>query len=187
MKPYTKQALAEALKSLMQSKPIDRITVRELVERCDVNRQTFYYHFQDIYALLAYIFETETVGAIHGKRSYDTWQQGLHIILMYVQENKKLCVNTYRSIAREYLESFLVGALYDLLGGVFDEVEGAAALAGEPRDFILRFYSYAFCGTLLEWIATGLALPAETLEANIATVMDGIFSAVIDNFAGRMK
>ena len=45
----TKQALSEALKAMMKKKPLNKITVRELVEDCGVNRKTFYYHFEDIY------------------------------------------------------------------------------------------------------------------------------------------
>ena len=53
--PSTKLALANALKKLLQKKFLDDITVKELVEECEVNRQTFYYHFQDIYLSLIHI------------------------------------------------------------------------------------------------------------------------------------
>ena len=44
----TKRALADALKQMMEIKPIAKITVKDLVEICNVNRQTFYYHFDDV-------------------------------------------------------------------------------------------------------------------------------------------
>ena len=44
----TKKALAEALKNAMKSKKFSAITISEIVEACEVNRKTFYYHFQDI-------------------------------------------------------------------------------------------------------------------------------------------
>lgn len=43
----TKKDLAAALKKLMARKPINKITVRELVDECDMNRNSFYYHFDD--------------------------------------------------------------------------------------------------------------------------------------------
>lgn len=48
----TKQSLAAALKNTMKSKKLSKITVTELCTVCNVNRKTFYYHFQDVYALL---------------------------------------------------------------------------------------------------------------------------------------
>ena len=55
MAPSTKLALANALKAQLQKKFLDDITVKELVEACEINRQTFYYHFQDIYDLLHWL------------------------------------------------------------------------------------------------------------------------------------
>lgn len=60
----TKRALAESLKKLMRAKPFSKITVTEIVNDCGVNRKTFYYHFEDIYALLRWIFEEEAVNII---------------------------------------------------------------------------------------------------------------------------
>ena len=57
----TKQALSDALKAMMIKKPLNRITVRELVETCGVNRKTFYYHFEDIYSLLKWTLEQEAL------------------------------------------------------------------------------------------------------------------------------
>jgi len=60
MATSTKKALAAALKKMMEVKPIDKITVKDLVEICGVNRQTFYYHFDDVYDLLECLRRTRT-------------------------------------------------------------------------------------------------------------------------------
>ena len=57
----TKQMLSESLKKFMIRKPLNRITVSNLVSDCNVNRKTFYYHFEDIFALLKWTLEQETV------------------------------------------------------------------------------------------------------------------------------
>ena len=52
MKSYaTKQALANALKQLLQKKQITKITINDITETCGISRMTFYYHFKDIYDL----------------------------------------------------------------------------------------------------------------------------------------
>ena len=182
MAQFTKQALAGALKSMLQTKPLDKITVKDLVETCDVNRQTFYYHFQDIYDLLGWIYKTEALASIKNNRSYATWQQGLLIIFEYVQENRELCINTYRSLAREHLEQFLSEVLYQLLGDVVDEIVGSGPISDDSKDFIIKFYSYAFSGTLLEWIKTGMKTPAVKMVDNISRVMEGNIKSAIKRF-----
>ena len=48
----TRAQLRTAFTSLMAEKPINQITVRELADRADVNRGTFYTHYRDIYDML---------------------------------------------------------------------------------------------------------------------------------------
>ncbi len=45
----TREALLRALVGLLQEKPLNSIKVTELTERADVNRATFYTHYQDIF------------------------------------------------------------------------------------------------------------------------------------------
>lgn len=52
MPSFTKKAILESFLHLLGKKPIDKITVRDIVDDCGINRNTFYYYFQDIYAVL---------------------------------------------------------------------------------------------------------------------------------------
>ena len=52
-----KYALAQSLKKLLSVRKLDKITVKDIVEDCGVNRQTFYYYFRDIYDLLEWNFQ----------------------------------------------------------------------------------------------------------------------------------
>ena len=60
MKDRTKLALAKALQELLNTKTLDEVRVSELCNRCNLQRQSFYYHFQDKYDLVAWIFMQDT-------------------------------------------------------------------------------------------------------------------------------
>lgn len=55
----TKQKIARALRQLMCERPLSKITVQDLMERAQMKRQSFYYHFQDIYDVLGWICEQQ--------------------------------------------------------------------------------------------------------------------------------
>ena len=57
----TKHALAAALKELIAQKPIDKITIHDITERCGIRRQNFYYHFEDVYDLMRWMFQEEAM------------------------------------------------------------------------------------------------------------------------------
>ena len=82
------------------------MTVTELVRFLNVNRQTFYYHFKDLYDLLEWIYITDGEKMIGDKRTTASWQEGLLAIFQYIQDNEAFVRNTYHSINRNYLEHF---------------------------------------------------------------------------------
>ena len=57
MSELTKKALAVSLKKLLSKKELSKITISNITDECGVNRQTFYYHFKDIYDLLEWIYK----------------------------------------------------------------------------------------------------------------------------------
>ena len=89
MSKHTKYALGESLKKILQKKPLNKITVTEIVNDCGVNRMTFYYHFHDIYDLLEWVCVKDAEKALEGKSYHSNWQEGLANLLSKVQENKE--------------------------------------------------------------------------------------------------
>lgn len=73
MSNITKRALEDSLKHLLLKKPVNKITINDITEDCGVNRATFYYHFQDIYALIEWSCEEDSRKALSDNTTYDTW------------------------------------------------------------------------------------------------------------------
>ena len=76
MSQITKNALVTALKKLLSKKELSKITISNITEECGVNRQTFYYHFKDIYDLLEWIFTNEVIEEIDNEIE-ENWQKKL--------------------------------------------------------------------------------------------------------------
>lgn len=91
----TKQVLEESLKKLMLHKPLDKITIRDLTEDCGISRMAFYYHFKDIYDLVEWACLEDATRALAGKKTYDTWSEGLVQIFDAVYENKPFILKDY--------------------------------------------------------------------------------------------
>ena len=151
MSVVTKRALAQSLKALMKKMTLDQVTVKDVVSDCGVNRQTFYYHFKDIYDLIEWIYEIEALESIEKYKSYNNWQQGFYKIFEYVGNNKEFCIHCFNSIAREPLDRYLYNSTYNLLLGVVREVSSGAVTKDKNLSFIANFYTYAFIGIMTHW------------------------------------
>ncbi len=156
MSNITKHALAESLKKLLLKKPLNKITINDLTTDCGISRMAFYYHFKDIYDLVEWACLEESRKALQGKKTYDTWQEGLLQIFEAVYENKPFIINAYNAISREQIENFLFQLTHDLIMGVVEEQARSTSLTQEQKSFIADFYKYSFVGIMLDWIRQGM-------------------------------
>ena len=179
----TKQALEASLKRMMLKKPLDKITIRDITEDCGISRMTFYYHFKDIYDLVEWSCVEDASRALQGKKTYDTWHEGLLQIFKAVLENKPFILNAYRCISREQMERFLFRLTYDLIRGVVDERSQGVEISEEDKAFIAEFYKYSFVGIMLDWIRQGMNADYRLIVEKISITMQGNISHSIQNFA----
>ena len=59
MANFTKRAIKSSFMKLLNEQPLSKISVRDIVEDCGINRNSFYYHFQDIPSLIEEIIKEE--------------------------------------------------------------------------------------------------------------------------------
>lgn len=182
MSQVTKRALAASLIKLLSQKPLDKVTVKDIIEDCGVNRQTFYYHFKDIYDLVDWIFLEMASEFLEGKETYDTWPQGFTQILYGVLRNRRLIMNAYNSLSREQVERFLYALTYDLLLGVVEEEAVDVSIREEDKKFIIDFYKYAFVGFMIDWIKKGMKEQPEAFIEKLSVLIKGDIKRALDRF-----
>ncbi|MHA5221474.1 TetR/AcrR family transcriptional regulator [Dysosmobacter sp. Phy] len=185
MSNTTKQALEAALKEMMLKKPLDKITIRDLTETCGISRMAFYYHFKDIYDLVEWACAEDAAAALQGKKTCDTWQEGLAQIFEAVLENKPFILNAYRCISHDQMERFLYQLTYGLIRGVVEEKSRDAEISEEDKAFIADFYKYSFVGVMLDWIKQGMSGDYQLIVRKVCTTMQGTVSNSIQNFAAN--
>ena len=169
----TKYALEASLKKFLLKKPIDKITIRDLTDDCGISRMAFYYHFKDIYDLVEWSCIEDASRALQGKKTYDTWQEGLQQIFEAVLENKPFILNVYRSVKREQVENYLYSLTYQLIEGVVEEQSENLMVTEEQKKFIADFYKYSFVGVMLDWIKRGMKEAPEEIANMVCVTMHG--------------
>lgn len=177
----TKKALAAALKKLMVNKPISKITVRELVAECGINRNSFYYHFEDIYALFKWMVESEAVEIV---KQYDLmmdYHEVVSFVLDYVENNQYLLTNAYNAIGQAGLKRFLYLDFISCLDNLIDQgarMQGVE-LDADYREFLCAFYAEAIAGTLLDYITHPQARSREKVIAYVERLLRSTLPAAI--------
>lgn len=183
----TKQALGQALKTLMLEKTINKITVRELTESCKLTRHTFYNHFQDVYELLGWIYAHEVIEDFEECCKYERWRQGIDIVLKYTLDNKTICLNTFHSLGREHLEKFLQTTFLCMIRGTIEDIAKGMAVPEIIKEEAADFYTYAIVGEFLRWLEGGLKEKEDEIAQRIIRMMDGTIVCMMQRYADKSE
>ena len=102
----TKKMLADTLKKLIRKKSFSHITVRELTDSCGLNRNTFYYHFEDINDLLKWTLEQEAIDVVKNFDLMLDYEEAISFVMDYIVENEQFLSNIYYSVGLSELRRF---------------------------------------------------------------------------------
>lgn len=183
----TKRALAAALKQAMEQKPLSKITVSELIAACNVNRKTFYYHFQDIYDLLKWMFDQEAIEVIKNFDLIVNTEEALRFIMGYVDENKHIINCAYDSMGHEAIKQFFFADLNDITYHVIENAERILNVSIDQafREFFTRFLTEAAAGILVDWVKNKVDQDEETVLQDILLIYRASITSVLLRRAGK--
>lgn len=150
----TKKMLAESLKKAMARKAFSKITVVEIIEDCGVNRKTFYYHFEDIYALLKWMFEEEAIDVVKHFDLLVDYKSAICFVMDYIDKNDYIINCAYDSIGRDEMKRFFSADFTGVITSVINAAEDKLGKQIDPsfKEFAARFYTEAISGILIDWI-----------------------------------
>lgn len=172
----TEFILAEALKKMMALQPLEQITVKALVEKCDITRPTFYYHFHDIYDLLAWIFLNEKIEGIDKAAS---WQEAILKIGRYCVTNRSLVRQTHESAGRDLLIEFLNNNLYVFHLRAIETIDVQKRIDIDDRKRLALFYSAALNAVLLDWIRSNMKEPLLAITERLSPLVGNYLEPLI--------
>ncbi|MGN1383346.1 MAG: TetR-like C-terminal domain-containing protein, partial [Eubacterium sp.] len=182
MSVQTEKALAASLKKLLEKKTLEKITVKDITDDCGVNRQTFYYHFHDVYDLVEWILKDEFADLTEHLTA-DNWQEKMHGVMLRMIEDKSFIMNTYYSLTRRQLDQFLQRFIHPLIEQQIDKTKGGDAILPEDKAFLADMATYSLVGILTEWIASGMKTSYQEQFGKLMFLLDGILEFVVDKFA----
>lgn len=176
----TKKKLAEALQKLTIEKDYEKISVQEISQAADLNRQTFYYHFKDKAALLCWTYMETGLYALTENLSLDNWEEAVLEMLKQIKENSDFYQKTVMEDPDVLMNQF-IQLTQTLFIRLFDEVDQEKLLSGTDKRFYARFLSYGCGGILIDWIKEDYPEPPITIAAQLFR-----FAKDIEFFASRL-
>lgn len=177
----TKKMLAASLRKLLEKKPFSKITVTEIIADCGLNRKTFYYHFQDIYALLKWMLEQEAINVVKNFNLITDYEKAILFVLDYVEENRPLIRSLYGSVGYNELRNFFYEDFYQIVENLISTAEQQMQLHLDERlqRFLCQFYTGALAGLLLDALQGENKLDRQELVDNLFSIIQPSLITII--------
>lgn len=184
MAQFTRKAIIQTFREMLEKTPLDKITVTNIIERCGINRNTFYYYFRDIYDLLESFFKEELEKVIEDNAN-ESWQNMLKDVMKMLKENKQIVYHIFNSLNREQLERYVFDStnkqMYEL---VKKEADGLNVTDEDIR-YIAEFYQYAFIGFFLKYLWSDMKPDVNESIDKISTFIKGNIRHALENCSDK--
>ena len=182
MADITKNELSRALKHRLAAKALDDITIKDITDDCGLNRQTFYYHFHDIYELLEWTIEKEVA-----RLAADSECSDIRSVLIRVFElavtNETLIIHIYKSADRYLVKKFLEDGLRPVIAEIVDRKAEGRKISEEDKSFVTGVFVFILLSVTMEWLDNDMNDNLVRKLDKIITLLDGNIDEAIDRFA----
>lgn len=168
----TKMLLANTLKDLLEKKSFSKVTVTEIITLSKVNRNTFYYHFEDIYDLLRWLLEQEAINIVKDYDSKDEIDMAINFTLSYIEKNRSFLKNILFSVGEKDLRRFFSKDFREIIGNFIkiDEQELGIKIDDQYRNVLTMYLTEAIAGLLIESLNKKYEISNAKITSYIKTI-----------------
>lgn len=181
----TKGLMREALIELMTEKPFSEITAKDITEKADLNRSTFYLHYDNVFGLLDEM-ENEVVENFAGMieeievEPDKAWEYPVvERICDYIVKNPKLCYGLLVNSRSDRLTARLTEIMKERGKKVYQDMGMNSDMDNEKADYIHQFIANGAIAMVKQWLIEGMSLPKEEMMELLQKIIRSIFRIMI--------
>ncbi len=179
MATFTKIALKKSFIKLLDEHPLSQITVKDIVNECGVNRNTFYYYFEDIPTLLEDIVTEDAEKIIRQYPTVEKIEDCLNAIVENALLKKRAVLHIYNSVNREIYEQYLWKVCDYVIGSYITTILNGRKISESDFNVIKRYFESVGFGMISAWLTTGMTSDIRTFFSRICEIKSGMLEEMI--------
>lgn len=157
MANFTRRAIKETFLSLLEERPFSDITVKDIVEKCGINRNSFYYHYQDLPALMEEIVREDAENIIRKYPNVKSIVECYDALIEFASQRRRAIMHIYRSVNREMFETYLMQVSEYVIRSYVDTALEPIGIPAQDRQTIIDYYKCVGFGLVIDWLNNGMS------------------------------
>ena len=156
MASFTRKSIMESFLKLLDERPLNKIFIKDIVEDCGINRNTFYYHFADLPDLVEAVMKDEVDRIIEECADVETLEQCLDVAVQMTTSHRRAVYHLYSSANRDIVERYLLDICGYVAQNFVDTLAAGKELQPDDRAGIIQFYKCECFGQIIDWLNHGM-------------------------------
>jgi len=157
MPSFTRQAIKETFLKLLDERPLNRITVKDIVETCGINRNSFYYHYEDLPALLDEIIAQRVQELIQNNPTVESLEDCFDAAAEFVQKNRRAVFHIYNSVSRDLFERYLMEVCQYVVQTYVEADFDDRPVDPQDKEMLIRYHKCECFGNIIDWLNSGMS------------------------------
>ena len=152
MPSFMKDAIKKTFVDLLEELPMSSITVKMIVEKCGINRNSFYYYYQDLPSLVEEMIKDDADSIISKYDTIDSIETALRVAVSFCEQKRRAILHIYNSVSRDVFEMYLWKVCDYVVTTYAKTLFRDVKIAPSDAEIILRFYRCECFGLTIEWL-----------------------------------
>ena len=184
MASFTRKAIIALFLKLLNQRPLNQITIKDIVEDCGINRNSFYYHFEDLPDLVETVIQEEADRIIAEHAAVSSLEECLDIALDFALNNKKAVLHLHNSSSHDTYELFLSRICAHVLEEYVDTVLPDLPVQPEDKKLLIHFYKCECVGQITDWLNAGMKYDIKGQFHRLCRLFEGSAQTAFRRSAG---
>ena len=176
--------LAESFKKLARTRPIEKITIREITDEAGVIRPTFYNHFQDKYERLEWIIKRGLIDPIEPLLDNGMLKEALILPLTTMEKDKALYTRAVNLEGQNSFSETLKKAIAEMALSRLNRKKIDELLPYKDwltAERVADYFSATLCYAVIEWVKDDMRVPMNELVDIFIYVASHSLTDIISN------
>lgn len=182
MANFTKKAIKESFLKLLDERSLSQITVKDIVSDCGVNRNTFYYYFEDIPKLIEEIFTEDLQAIILKYPTVEAIEDCLNEVIDLALSKKRAMLHIYNSVNRELYEQYLWQVCDHVIDTYMNTVLKGRRISDGDLEAIKKYLESIGFGIISGWLRDGMNDDIKNVLERICEIKKGSVEEMISRF-----
>ena len=156
MASFTQAAIKEAFLKLLNQRPLNQITIKDIVEDCGINRNSFYYHFEDLPALVEELVAEQVQALLQKHPTVSSVEECADAVIELVMENRRAIYHIYNSLSRDVFERYLMDGCGYIVSTYLKAEFAEKPIDPADLDALIRLHKCACFGSVIDWLNSGM-------------------------------